>query len=235
MDGPPDRPRREEYPDQTRAAVIAAARRLFAENGFFQTKVEEIAKLSRVSPATVYAQCGGKQGLLRSLMDSWTQPQMIVEFHEKSLATADAAFVMHTLSTAYLRITEQWGDVIQVVIDVAPHDDESAAVLAPPKGAQPQSHGDLPPSRGHRRPARRRRRMASEPDHYLLLRHRRPAPNPRSVRLVVEALERMAAGSCLRRSPADSIAQMQHPVALDHRVRVFEQTLSTDRPEVPLA
>ncbi|HTZ15557.1 MAG TPA: TetR/AcrR family transcriptional regulator [Mycobacterium sp.] len=130
MDGPPDRPRREEYPDQTRAAVIAAARRLFAENGFFQTKVEEIAKLSRVSPATVYAQCGGKQGLLRSLMDSWTQSQMIVEFHEKSLATADAAFVMHTLSTAYLRITEQWGDVIQVVIDVAPHDDESAAVLA---------------------------------------------------------------------------------------------------------
>jgi hypothetical protein len=37
---------------------------------------------------------------------------------------------MHTLSTAYLRITEQWGDVIQVVIDVAPHDDESAAMLA---------------------------------------------------------------------------------------------------------
>jgi AcrR family transcriptional regulator len=50
--------------------VVAAARRLFAENGFFQTKVEQIAKLSRVSPATVYAQCGGKQGLLRSLMDS---------------------------------------------------------------------------------------------------------------------------------------------------------------------
>jgi AcrR family transcriptional regulator len=130
MDGPPDRPRHEEYPDQTRAAVIAAARRLFAENGFFQTKVEEIAKLSRVSPATVYAQCGGKHGLLRSLMDSWTQSPMIVEFHEKSLATADAAFVMHTLSTAYLRITEQWGDVIQVVIDVAPHDAASAAVLA---------------------------------------------------------------------------------------------------------
>jgi AcrR family transcriptional regulator len=130
MDGPPDRPRREEYPGQTRAAVIAAARRLFAENGFFQTKVEEIAKLSRVSPATVYAQCGGKQGLLRSLMDSWTQAQIIGEFHEKSLEAADAALVMQTLSTAYLQITEQWGDVIRVVIDVAPHDDESGAVLA---------------------------------------------------------------------------------------------------------
>ncbi|MGH3178007.1 MAG: TetR/AcrR family transcriptional regulator, partial [Streptosporangiaceae bacterium] len=127
---PADRPLREEYPDQTRAAVIAAARRLFAENGFFQTKVEQIAKLSRVSPATVYAQCGGKQGLLRSLMDSWTQAPMIVEFHQKSLAADDAALVMQSLSTAYLQITEQWGDVVRVVIDVAPHDDESGAVLA---------------------------------------------------------------------------------------------------------
>ena len=130
MDRPPDRPRREEYADQTRAAVIAAARRLFAENGFFQTKVEQIAQLSRVSPATVYAQCGGKQGLLRSLMDSWTQVPIIAESHQESLAAADAALVMQTLSTAYLQITKQWGDVIQVVIDVAPHDDESGAVLA---------------------------------------------------------------------------------------------------------
>src|SRR5436190_20686704 len=85
---------------------------------------------SRVSPATVYAQCGGKQGLLRSLMDSWTQTPAIAEFHQKSLAADDAALVMRTLSTAYLQITEQWGDVVRVVIDVAPHDDESGAVLA---------------------------------------------------------------------------------------------------------
>jgi AcrR family transcriptional regulator len=130
MDQPADRPRREEYADQTRAAVIAAARQLFAENGFFQTKVEQIAKLSRVSPATVYAQCGGKQGLLRSLMDSWTQSQVVAKSYQESLAAADAVLIMQTLSAAYLQITRQWGDVIRVVIDVAPHDGESAAVLA---------------------------------------------------------------------------------------------------------
>ena len=130
MDSPSDRPRREEYPDQTRAAVIAAARQLFAENGFFQTKVEQIAKLSRVSPATVYAQCGGKHGLLRSLMDSWTQAPIVAEAQRESLAATDAAQVMQTLSAAYLQINKQWGDVIRVVIDVAPHDDESGAVLA---------------------------------------------------------------------------------------------------------
>ena len=130
MDLPADRPRREEYADQTRAAVIAAARQLFAENGFFQTKVEQIAKLSRVSPATVYAQCGGKQGLLRLLMDIWTQSQVVDESYQESLAGADAVLIMQTLSAAYLQITKQWGDVIRVVIDVAPHDGESAAVLA---------------------------------------------------------------------------------------------------------
>jgi AcrR family transcriptional regulator len=130
MDTASDRPRREEYADQTRAAVIDAARRLFAENGFFQTKVEQIAKLSRVSPATVYAQCGGKQGLLRSLMDSWTQAAMAIEYHQESLAADDAALVMQILGTSYLQITKQWGDVIRVVIDVAPHDNESGAVLA---------------------------------------------------------------------------------------------------------
>ena len=130
MDTASDRPRREEYADQTRAAVIDAARRLFAENGFFQTKVEQIARLSRVSPATVYAQCGGKHGLLRSLMDSWTQAPAVDESYQESLAADDAVLVMQTLSAAYLQITKQWGDVIRVVIDVAPHDGESAAVLA---------------------------------------------------------------------------------------------------------
>jgi len=130
MDTASDRPRREEYADQTRAAVIDAARRLFAENGFFQTKVEQIAQLSRVSPATVYAQCGGKQGLLRSLMDSWTQAAMAIGYHQESLAADDAALVMQILGTSYLQITKQWGDVIRVVIDVAPHDNESGAVLA---------------------------------------------------------------------------------------------------------
>ena len=38
-----------------------------------------------------------------------------------------------------------------------------------------------------------------------------------------------------RRLAADSVAQVQHPVALDHCVRVFEQMLGIDRPEVPLA
>src|SRR5262245_36154381 len=107
MNASAGRPRREEYAEQTRVAVIAAARSLFAENGFFQTKVEQIAELSRVSEATVYARCGGKQGLLRSLMDSWTQSPLVVDALRWSLVADDAAIVMQTLSTAYLEIAEE--------------------------------------------------------------------------------------------------------------------------------
>ena len=203
MDTASDRPRREEYADQTRAAVIAAARRLFAENGFFQTKVEQIAKVSRVSPATVYAQCGGKQGLLRSLMDSWTQTPAVDDSYQESLAAADPVLVMHTLSTAYLQITRQWGDVIRMVIDVAPHDDESAAVLAT---ARRRHNRNLTEICRHLEDIGALRddvqRPAGQPDHHLLLRHRRPAPDPRRVRLVAGAFERVAAGSRLRRGSA---------------------------------
>jgi AcrR family transcriptional regulator len=99
--------------------VVASARQLFAANGFFQTKVDQIAKLSRVSPATVYAQCGGKQGLLRSLMDSWTQCPPVVEALQEALPGDDPALVMRALATGYLQITEQWGDVIRVVLATA--------------------------------------------------------------------------------------------------------------------
>src|ERR687887_477539 len=97
MARPAARSRRDEYADQTRAAVLAAARQLFAENGFFQTKVEDIAKLSRVSPATVYAQCGGKQGLLRSLMDGWTQAPIVAATEQQALLSDEPATVMETL------------------------------------------------------------------------------------------------------------------------------------------
>ena len=55
---------------------------------------------------------------------------MAIGYHQESLAAADAALVMQILGTSYLQITKQWGDVIRVVIDVAPHDNESGAVLA---------------------------------------------------------------------------------------------------------
>src|ERR1700735_2268271 len=77
--------RREEYAEATRRAIVAAARRLFSERGYFATKVDEIAAEARVSPATVYAVSGGKQGLLRALMDLWTKAPIV----DRTVRTAE--------------------------------------------------------------------------------------------------------------------------------------------------
>src|SRR5689334_5568233 len=60
--------RREEYAQATQQAIVDAARRLFSQRGYFSTKVDDIAALARVAPATVYAVSGGKHGLLTSLV-----------------------------------------------------------------------------------------------------------------------------------------------------------------------
>jgi AcrR family transcriptional regulator len=68
---PGDLTRREQYALETRQAIIDAARRLFAERGYFATKVDDIAAEARVAPATVYAVTGGKAGLLAELIRMW--------------------------------------------------------------------------------------------------------------------------------------------------------------------
>ena len=72
-------------------AVVAAARELFAEKGYSSTTVQQIARRARVSPATVYAQCGGKQGLLETLMDAWTAGALVREILDACAAARTGA------------------------------------------------------------------------------------------------------------------------------------------------
>ncbi|HEY6278349.1 MAG TPA: helix-turn-helix domain-containing protein, partial [Streptosporangiaceae bacterium] len=53
----------------TRAAVIAAAGRLFTEQGYLGTSVQLIADAAGVSRATVFNSVGGKAALLRAAYD----------------------------------------------------------------------------------------------------------------------------------------------------------------------
>src|SRR5205085_160284 len=53
----------------TRAAVIAAAARLFAEEGYAATSIEDVAAAAGVSGATVFTSVGGKAKLLKTALD----------------------------------------------------------------------------------------------------------------------------------------------------------------------
>ena len=54
---------------RTRRAIIDAASRLFAENGYVATSVDQIADAAGVARATVFASVGGKPALLKTAHD----------------------------------------------------------------------------------------------------------------------------------------------------------------------
>jgi AcrR family transcriptional regulator len=113
------RSRRDEYAEATWQAVVAAARELFGEKGYSRTTVQQIARRARVSPATVYAQCGGKQGLLKTLMDSWTAGPLVREIIEACATSASGAEKLQVLADGYVAIYAASGDIIRIVTDAA--------------------------------------------------------------------------------------------------------------------
>jgi AcrR family transcriptional regulator len=122
--------RREEYAELTRQAVVDAARRLFGEKGYFAATVNEIAAAARVSPATVYSVNGGKQGLLRALIEIWSAAPAVADAREKIEKLDDAAEILRYLAGKTREFREDYGDILRVVVAAAPHDTSAAEGLA---------------------------------------------------------------------------------------------------------
>ena len=113
------RSRRDEYAEATQQAVVTTARELFGENGYSRTTVQQIARRARVSPATVYAQCGGKQGLLKTLMDAWTAGPLVREIIDACAAAPSGVDKLRVLAEGYVTLYKASGDIIRIVTDAA--------------------------------------------------------------------------------------------------------------------
>jgi AcrR family transcriptional regulator len=122
--------RREEYAQATRAAIIDAARKLFAERGFFATTVDDIAAKARVAPATVYAVAGGKQGLINELVRIWSTDPAIESTLERVKTSADGREIIVITGEASRAHRERFGDLMRVLLNTAPHDAAIAEQLA---------------------------------------------------------------------------------------------------------
>jgi AcrR family transcriptional regulator len=64
------RPRRLEYSDSTRHALVESAVALFTEGGYAGTSLDEIAKRARVTKGALYHHFGGKQALFEAAFDA---------------------------------------------------------------------------------------------------------------------------------------------------------------------
>src|SRR5262245_41161235 len=123
------RSRRDEYAEATWQAVVAAARELFGETGYSRTTVQQIARRARVSPATVYAQCGGKRGLLKTLMDAWTAGPLVREIIDACAAAPSGAEKLRVLADGYVTLYRASGDIIRMVTDAAAAAPDAAEFL----------------------------------------------------------------------------------------------------------
>ena len=116
------RSRRAEYAEVTRRAILDAARDLFVTQGYFGTKVEEIARTARVAPATVYAVGGGKNGLLRTLITEGTTAEDVQQIvtHIESITDPGELirFIVHGTRSTF----ERWSDLMRQVIAAAPQE-----------------------------------------------------------------------------------------------------------------
>jgi AcrR family transcriptional regulator len=93
--------------------------------------VNEIAAAARVSPATVYAVNGGKQGLLRTLVDDWSADAPIIAEARAHIETLDdPAEILRYLTKVTGEMRRDYGDIMKLVIATAPHDPTAAEGFA---------------------------------------------------------------------------------------------------------
>ncbi|GAA4242491.1 TetR/AcrR family transcriptional regulator [Actinomadura meridiana] len=121
--------RRAEYAEQTREAIITAARELFTERGYFATTVNQIAERARVAPATVYAVTGGKHGLIATLVDRWSTAPIVAERGALITASRDPHEALRLTAEAVRDMRIAYGDIMQTARSVAPHDKAVAESL----------------------------------------------------------------------------------------------------------
>ena len=112
-----DSSRRRRQAAQTRADILAAARRLFAERGYAATTIEAIAAEAEVSEATVYAGFGSKRGILlafQQLMEENVDlDERRREFHAAAGHPAEQIAIAVRISLSF---PARHGDILAVLL-----------------------------------------------------------------------------------------------------------------------
>ena len=107
--------RREEYADQTRSALLAAARTIFTTQGYSQANVGEIAEIARVTRGAFYHHFEDKQALFEALVVSLQaaaaeqiRAHAVAEPNvEARVMAGAAAFLDSCMEPAYRRLVIQ--------------------------------------------------------------------------------------------------------------------------------
>ena len=121
---------RQRQAQATRDEIVAAARRLFAERGYVDTSVAEIAEEAGVAVQTVYKSMRTKAAILMALLDAIDAEADIPALQAGVAAATDARELVRAGVTLTRQISERCGDIIRALASAAPVDADAATALA---------------------------------------------------------------------------------------------------------
>ncbi len=125
---------RQEQAGETRARILAAARKLFLERGYVATSIEAIAREAGVATQTVYAAYGNKRTVLARLMDvslgGDDQPVGVLERREpqRMRNEPDQRAQLRMMAHGIREIMERAGPIFDVMRSAGTAEPEVAAL-----------------------------------------------------------------------------------------------------------
>lgn len=104
-----------EKTSEKRQRILEAALKVFAQRGFFNAKVSEVAREASVADGTIYLYFKNKDDLLISLFEDRME-FLIRRLHEILDATEGSAVTLiRTLIRAHLQIAVEWPDLAEFI------------------------------------------------------------------------------------------------------------------------
>jgi AcrR family transcriptional regulator len=103
----------------TKTQIAAAARTLFAAQGYVGTTIAAIAEAADIPAPTIYSAFGGKAAILRSIAWGAAGTLDVDRAHDEALAAPDPADALRTCANLQRRQFEQMYDVIDIYQEAA--------------------------------------------------------------------------------------------------------------------
>lgn len=132
---PYDGSRRQAATRATKREVVAAARRLFLDQGYPATTIAEIAEASGTPPATVYRLFGSKRGILKEVLDvTLGGDDEPVDYQHRpevqaALAAEDPGTMLDSFAQLLRSVMHRAGALQHVLATSAVVDEEAADML----------------------------------------------------------------------------------------------------------
>src|SRR5882757_9367772 len=121
-------PRREQAAAETRTAILDAAEKLFAANGYAATTVNEVAAAATVGPNTVYTSVGGKPQLVVALVERAAADPLIIASLDDIDALTDGPEIIKRLAAGTTAARRSQQRAITVMLDNVAADPSIAEV-----------------------------------------------------------------------------------------------------------